>query len=209
MKWILGCFVVLLGMCPSVCGAATVTKFINFEWEYDVTLKGLAGYILYQNGILLHTVNDPKALSVDLSVGLTPGAVEVFTMKAFDKDKKESALSAPYSLVVPSTVEGSNFLPSAMISTTQGAAHNVVLLTAAGSIDFDGSISNYEWDFGDGKKESFLSDQSISHTYGADGDYVVTLRVVDNSGGAGEIKKDVSINTTTLPTMPGFRIMLL
>jgi PKD repeat protein len=188
-------FIICLLIFPSIC-LATVTKQINFEWEYDVTIKDLAGYILYQNGTLLHTVNDPKALSVDLSVVLTPGTAEVFTMKAFDVAKKESGLSAPYKLVVPSAVEGTNFLPSAALSHTQ--RESVVTFTAIGSKDFDGTIVKYDWDFGDGATASAAADGQITHTY-KDGNYTVTLRVTDNNGGVGVAKLEISVGGLPIP----------
>jgi len=187
--------VILFLICPSICLAA-VTKQINFEWEYDVAVPGLAGYILCQNGVLLHTVVDPKALSVDLSVGLTPGTTEVFTMKAFDVHGKESGLSAPYNLVVPSAVEGNNFLPSAALSHTQ--RESVVTLTAVGSKDFDGTIVKYDWDFGDGSTASSAANGPVTHTY-EDGNYVITLKVTDNNGGVGSAKLEISVGGLPIP----------
>ncbi len=173
---------ILIVIFPSLSSAG-VNKQINFEWEYDITIKDLAGYILYQNGKQLHIVNDPKALSVDLNVEITPGTTESFTMKAFDINKNESSLSAPYTLSVPNNVENNNFLPNAVISHTQGSIYNNILLTAAGSIDFDGTISKYEWNFGDGKNETLMGDTPISHIYLSDGEYTITLKITDNSGG--------------------------
>jgi len=195
-------FTILFLVCPSIC-LATVTKQINFEWEYDVTIKDLAGYILYQNGVLLHTVNDPKALSVDLSVGLTPGITEVFTMRAFDTNKNESALSAPYNLVVPSAVEGTNFLPEAAISYTQQGLE--LMVTAVRSKDFDGRIVKYDWDFGDGSTAS-STDNPFKHTYGTHGNYTVTLKVTDNDGGVSITK--LEINTGGLPVPQDFKATL-
>jgi PKD repeat protein len=187
--------IICLLIFPSIC-LATVTKQINFEWEYDVTIKDLAGYILYQNGVLLRTVTDPKVLSVDLSVGLTPGAKEVFTMKAFDVTKKESGLSAPYNLVVPSAVEGNNFLPSAALSHTQ--RESVATFTAVGSKDFDGTIIKYDWNFGDGSTASSVAGNQVTHTY-KDGNYTVTLKVTDNTGGIGSTKLDISVGGLPIP----------
>jgi len=187
--------VILFLTFPSICLAA-VTKQINFEWEYDVTIKDLAGYILYQNGVLLHTVNNPKALSVDLSVGLIPGSTEVFTMKAFDTNKNESALSAPYDLAVPSAVEGNNFLPEAAMSYTQQGLE--LMVTAVRSKDFDGRIIKYDWDFGDGLTAS-SADNPFKHVYNSHGNYTVTLRVTDNDGGIGSTKLEISVGGLPIP----------
>jgi PKD repeat protein len=187
--------IILFLTCPSIC-LATVTKQIKFEWEYDVTLKDLAGYILYQNGVLLHTVNDPKSLAVDLGVGLIPGSTEVFTMKAFDIKKNESELSEPYNLVVPSAVEGNNFLPEAVMAYTQQELE--VMVTAVRSKDFDGTIVKYDWDFGDGSTAS-SADDPFKHTYKEQGNYTVTLKVTDNDGGVGATKLEISIGGLPIP----------
>ncbi len=49
---------------------------------------------------------------------------------------------------------------------------------ASGSSDPDGTIVSYAWDFGDGNVSSAISP---SHTYAADGSYLVQLTVTDNS----------------------------
>lgn len=182
---------------------AAVYKQINFEWEYDTTLPELAGYILYQDDQLLHTIQDPTALSVDLSVGLVPGQRTSFSMKAFDVNGNESALSAPYILDVPSAVENNNFLPIvvASLSTTSGDAPLAIEMTAAGSTDFDGTIAGYAWDFGDG---GAAQTASVAHTYTTAGTYTVTLRVTDNDGGVSVVERTVTVSGTiasnSLPT---------
>jgi PKD repeat protein len=47
------------------------------------------------------------------------------------------------------------------------------------SADFDGSISSYEWQFGDGTTETGAS---VSHSYGSAGTYTVELTVTDDAG---------------------------
>jgi chitodextrinase len=49
--------------------------------------------------------------------------------------------------------------------------------------DPNGSIVSWQWDFGDGTEP--VSGQQVSHTYGADNDYTVTLTVTDNEGNTG------------------------
>jgi PKD repeat protein len=50
-----------------------------------------------------------------------------------------------------------------------------------GSVDPDGTIVSYEWDFGDGET-IFDSSDSASHVYSQSGSYTVTLKVTDNDG---------------------------
>jgi PKD repeat protein len=60
------------------------------------------------------------------------------------------------------------------------------------SRDPDGTISAYQWDFGDGND---ASNASPTHTYRAAGDYNVTLTVTDNDGLTDTTSKTVSVQT--------------
>jgi len=51
----------------------------------------------------------------------------------------------------------------------------------SGSYDPDGSIANYEWDFGDGSAV-VTGDAAPAHAYGDNGEYTVTLTVTDDEG---------------------------
>jgi YVTN family beta-propeller protein len=52
---------------------------------------------------------------------------------------------------------------------------------ASSSMDPDGTISTYGWDFGD-KHTSLVLSPGTAHTYSAPGTYQVTLRLTDNEG---------------------------
>ncbi|NER83217.1 MAG: PKD domain-containing protein [Leptolyngbya sp. SIO1D8] len=52
-------------------------------------------------------------------------------------------------------------------------------LDASASVDPDGNIASYEWDFGDGNSGSGVT---ASHTYDAHGDYTITLTITDDDG---------------------------
>ncbi|KAF0189868.1 MAG: PKD domain-containing [Desulfobulbaceae bacterium] len=184
-------FSVMAGM-SSTPAFAAVYKQINFEWEYDSTVPELAGYILYQNGRYLQTIHNPTVQSIDLSVGLTPGKSEAFTMKAFDENGNESAFSPSYRLKVPAAVVGNNFLPTAILrpSTLSGKAPLALQLSAAGSTDFDGTITSYIWEFGDGRK---AMGSNVSCVYKKPGAFSVKLTVTDDSGGAVVSEKVITV----------------
>lgn len=63
---------------------------------------------------------------------------------------------------------------------------------ASPSYDPDGEIVGYYWDFGDG---ATAEGRMVSHSYDYDGDYTVTLRVVDDSGAEAVISKVVTVKT--------------
>ncbi len=60
-----------------------------------------------------------------------------------------------------------------------GIAPVTIHFDGSGSYDPDGSISRWQWDFGDGNTSS---KKKVSRTYHNPGTYNVTLRVKDNSG---------------------------
>lgn len=58
------------------------------------------------------------------------------------------------------------------------------------SIDTDGTIASWDWDFGDTAKSVL---QNPSHNYSATGDYLVTLTVTDDLGDTDSTSKTVSV----------------
>lgn len=64
----------------------------------------------------------------------------------------------------------------------EGDQGEVVQLDGSGSIDPDGTITEYEWDFGDGTPAVTVATPTVQHTYDAAGSYDVTLVVTDDDG---------------------------
>jgi DNA-binding beta-propeller fold protein YncE len=56
-----------------------------------------------------------------------------------------------------------------------------VTFNAAGSRDFDGTISRFDWEFGDGQSAP-NGGSTPKHTYAKPGEYRVTLTLTDNDG---------------------------
>lgn len=65
---------------------------------------------------------------------------------------------------------------------------------AGGSSDADGDTLSYSWDFGDGKSGSGVT---ASHTYPADGNYIVTLTVSDGTD------SDIATDTVSVTDTSG------
>ncbi len=61
------------------------------------------------------------------------------------------------------------------------------------STDADGTISSYQWDFGDGNQSTA---QDPSHSYATAGDYTVTLTVTDNDAAADQTSSVVTVTTS-------------
>ncbi len=71
---------------------------------------------------------------------------------------------------------------------------------ADASVDSDGSVVSWSWDFGDGNTST---SQNPSNTYAANGTYTVMLTVTDDMGATGSTSTSVTVNdgTTTGPTL--------
>ena len=92
-----------------------------------------------------------------------------------------------------------NIAPSATASATpnNGRAPLNVQLSSAGSIDFDGSIASYSWNFGDGSPVSTAANPT--HVYAA-GTWTATLTVTDNEGATGTANVVVQSTVNQAPT---------
>jgi len=72
------------------------------------------------------------------------------------------------------------------------------MFDASESFDPDGSIVEYEWDFGDQTPPARYPNSKAVHSYAKPGNYTVTLTVRDNTGLPG------GIDTDTVPVMVNF-----
>jgi len=68
------------------------------------------------------------------------------------------------------------------------------------SVDRDGTIASYGWDFGDGSAPA--SGATPSHTYAAGGTYTVTLTVTDDQGAVGTSTATVTVTAPRVNAAP-------
>jgi len=69
--------------------------------------------------------------------------------------------------------------------------NQLVFFNASSSFDSDGYITNWTWDFGDGRTSAL---QNPMHKYADDGTYHVTLTVTDDDGASDSLSKDVIVS---------------
>jgi len=70
------------------------------------------------------------------------------------------------------------FVISPVSNVTVG---QIITYNASASYDFDGNITSYIWDFGDGNVTT-ESDPVITHSYVTNGTFIITIVVIDNDG---------------------------
>ena len=90
-----------------------------------------------------------------------------------------------------------NVTPIARITVidnqTSGTSPLTVTFDGGDSVDPDGIITGYLWDFGDGDTDD---EEIVSHTFtttGATTTYTVTLTVTDDSGGTAEVSQTIEV----------------
>jgi len=68
------------------------------------------------------------------------------------------------------------------VSANTGMRPLTVVFDASASTDYDGTIANYVWDFGDGMGDAGVN---VTHVYEGGGDFTAKLTVTDNEGKTG------------------------
>lgn len=91
------------------------------------------------------------------------------------------------------TIHADNTPPSASFTfwPPDPFRNEAVSFDASSSFDPDGEIVEYRWDFGDG---STAEGVTTTHAYGQDGEYLVTLTVVDDSGAEAPASQTVTVS---------------
>ncbi len=92
-------------------------------------------------------------------------------------------------------------LAVASATPTTGTAPLVVVFSSNGSYDADGTISSFNWDFGDGSAQS--TEASPTHTYSAVGTYVASLVVFDDGGLSSSATVTINVSAESVKVFVG------
>jgi gliding motility-associated-like protein len=86
-------------------------------------------------------------------------------------------------------------LPTAAFSASSPSCVNQNITFTDVSVANAGNLTNWSWDFGDGKNSDFVSANPFTHSYSSPGPYNVTLKVQTNKGCTSTVlSKQVLIN---------------
>jgi PKD repeat protein len=112
-----------------------------------------------------------------------------FTIRLTVTDNSGATRTASRSI----NVGAPNAKPIATLTAipTSGPAPLVVRVDATGSVDPDGSIIGYSWNFGNGQTATGIRSQVI---YTTPGTYIITLTVTDNRGTTGTATETVVVD---------------
>ena len=146
-----------------------------------------------------HVFETPGAYDVAVTVTDTSG--DVATLR-----RVVAVVEAPQAAPAPPASE-TNRDPVAAITHTPvvPAVGVTVQFSGSGSIDPDGAITSYSWEFGDG---TFSSGLQTSHAYQASGTFTVLLTVADDRGAQDVVAKTITVvaaaalPSSSAPTTP-------
>jgi PKD repeat protein len=95
------------------------------------------------------------------------------------------------------TVGSSNIEPVAAFTflPTNPQTNEVVNFDASSSLDSDGTIISYEWNYGDGNTGTGINPQ---HSYTASGTYTVSLTVTDDQNAVDVATQQITVSTTSV-----------
>ncbi|MCL3839199.1 PKD domain-containing protein, partial [Aeromicrobium duanguangcaii] len=96
-------------------------------------------------------------------------------------------------------VVGPNAQPQAAFTVSK--QDRKVTTDASASVDPDGTIESYVWDFGDGSNGT---GQSAEHTYSRDGEFDITLTVTDNRGATSQTVRRVTVEIPNVAPVADF-----
>ncbi len=164
----------------AIISAALEQHLVHFNWDYPPT-QGLAGFHLYEDGIIICDITDPAAREADCPAYIDSGEVQ-FWVSAYDQTGVESDSQF-------FTFDSTGVFDKPVIGDAPLAVH----FSAGTSFDAEGAITSYNWDFGDGSVGQGLS---IGHDFTIPGTYTVTLRVSDESGAVSQATMDITVTGT-------------
>lgn len=119
----------------------------------------------------------------------TPGE-HTITLTVTDNEGGSASSSQSVTVLEP-TPKNQPPVASFTLTPDSGIVPLEVAFDASSSSDPDGSITSYEWDFGDGATGEGVS---VTHTYKAAGEYTVTLTVTDDAGDKANRHTTISVD---------------
>ncbi|MGH8976486.1 MAG: PKD domain-containing protein, partial [Acidimicrobiia bacterium] len=181
------------------------------EWHHAVATLGADGMKLYVDGTLV--ANNAAVSKAQVYRGYwrlggdqLSSWLSKPTSEAIRANLDEIAVY-PYALT-PDRV-ATHYAASGRTATppnsppTASFTSSTQLLTASfdgsASRDSDGTITAYNWNFGDGRTGSGVT---VQHSYASSGTYTVTLTVRDNRGATGAASRAVTVSNAVPPPPP-------
>jgi len=141
-------------------GSGTGGKEVDYNWRQNGQWRGLKAFTSTASRKPIHQSVDLKPDSLTAVLAFSQQFNSIHLVIAEEKGNGENKPNAAFSH-----------------SPHSGSLPLEVNFDASSSTDQGGKIVSYRWDFGDG---TYGTGKTIKHTYTAEGNYRVKLRVYDN-----------------------------
>ncbi|WP_448625444.1 PKD domain-containing protein [Geodermatophilus sp. URMC 64] len=177
-------------------------SFNDGKWHHVVATVGAGGMALYVDGKVVDSRSDTtsaQAFTGYLRVGSDDAMAgsDTFNGRIDEVALYGTALSAEQ-VAAHHTVgrngKPANVAPTARFGTVTDDLDLAV--DASPSVDLDGTVASYAWNFGDG---ATATGKTAAHTYATAGTYTVTLTVTDDRGATGTTTVPVTVVANRLP----------
>lgn len=142
-------------------------EIVKYEWDWES--DGTCDEVT-TDPVVEHTFDRAGTYQVTLRVTDDKGATATTTQTVVVVEKKPPVVDFAFSPPSPSILDTVQFIDR--------------------STDPDGSITSWQWDFGNGTTST---ERNPTHRYRKKGTFTVTLRVTDDDGLAAEAKKEIQV----------------
>lgn len=177
------------GNLPPTCSfSATQNPSVAHRWDFNASSSSDS-----DGSIVSYSWDFDGNSSIDgtgVSVSHTYSTAGTYDVILAVKDNNGATTTCSQSVTVVDDLKPSC---SFTISPNPGSAGNPVNFNASASTDTDGTITTYDWDFGDSSTFS-SGTPTTSHTYGSAGGYTVVLTVTDDGGATNVCSKPLTVN---------------
>lgn len=116
----------------------------------------------------------------------------VLTVKALDK-KTQTTVEQQFKKII--TIQNEKVKASFTATPEKGSVPLIVKFDASASVDPDGEIVNYEWDFNEDNQFNDASGVTSGYEYKQIGNFTARLRVTDNNNQSDVVEKTISVES--------------